>query len=88
MVVMEQPLKNVYPEIDVVTTPDGKPVAMVHVNNFTSEINAWSNLFFELLQSMGATIGKGELFDFLFKILCFVKIFIKIFYCFYHNNYA
>ena len=70
MVVMEQPLQNVYPEIDVVTTPDGKPVAMVHVNNFTSEINAWSNLFFELLQSMGATIGKGELFDFLFKISC------------------
>ena len=68
MVVMEQPLKNVYPEIDVVTTPDGKPVAMVHVNNFTSEINAWSNLFFELLQSMGVSMEKGELFDFLFKI--------------------
>lgn len=70
MVVMQQPLKNVYPEIDMVTTPDGKPVAMVHVNNFTSEINAWSNVFFELLQRMGVTMEKGELFDFLFKISC------------------
>lgn len=41
MVVLERPLSQVYPEIDMVTTPDGKPVAMVHCNNCTSEINAW-----------------------------------------------
>ena len=41
MVVLERPLRRVYPEIDLVTTPDGAPVAMVHCNNCTSDLNAW-----------------------------------------------
>ena len=53
MVVMEKSLKNVYSEIDVVTTPSGKPVAMVHVNNFTSEINVWTKLFGEVAELAG-----------------------------------
>ncbi len=41
MVVLEKPLSKVYPEIDMVTTPDGAAVAMVHCNNCTSDLNAW-----------------------------------------------
>ena len=41
MVVLEHPLKNIYPEIDVVATPAGAPTAMVHCNNCTNDINAW-----------------------------------------------
>lgn len=67
MVVMEKQLSKVYPEIDVVTTPAGKPVAMVHVNNFTSEINAWANLFAEVITLSGGEIDKGDLFEKLFK---------------------
>ena len=44
MVVLEKPLSKVYPEIDMVTTPTGKPVAMVHCNNCTSDINAWAGM--------------------------------------------
>ena len=44
MAVLEKPLVSYYKEIDVVTTPHGAPVAMVHVNNFTSEMNAWASL--------------------------------------------
>ncbi|MBQ7139450.1 MAG: ATPase, partial [Clostridia bacterium] len=42
MIVLEKMLSKVYPEIDMVTTPTGKPVAMVHCNNCTSDINAWA----------------------------------------------
>ena len=45
MIVLEKALSRVYPEIDMVTTPDGRPVAMVHCNNCTNEINAWARLF-------------------------------------------
>jgi sugar (pentulose or hexulose) kinase len=45
MIVLEQSLSKVYPEIDIVTTPAGKPVAMVHCNNGTSDIDAWIKLF-------------------------------------------
>ena len=44
MVVLEKPLFKVYPEIDMVTTPTGRPVAMVHCNNCTIDINAWAML--------------------------------------------
>ncbi len=67
MAVMKKPLENVYREIDVVTTPSGSPVAMVHVNNFTSEINAWTGVFEEVVKLCGGSISKGELFDRLFK---------------------
>ena len=45
MIVLEKPLSKVYPEIDMVTTPSCKPVAMVHSNNCTSDLNAWVELF-------------------------------------------
>ncbi len=68
MLVLEKSLKKVYPEIDVVTTPTGKPVAMVHVNNCTSEINAWVDIFAEVIRLSGGVISKGELFDKLFNV--------------------
>ncbi len=66
MAVLEKPLKTYYKEIDIVTTPHASPVAMVHVNNFASEITAWANLFEELLTACGADIGRGRLFDLLY----------------------
>ena len=47
MIVLKEALKNVYEEIDIVTTPDGAPVAMVHCNNCTNELNAWANMLSE-----------------------------------------
>ena len=44
MVVLDSPMKGYYPEIDVVTTPSGSEVALVHCNNCTNEINAWAPL--------------------------------------------
>ena len=67
MIVMDKQLSKVYPEIDVVTTPTGKPVAMVHVNNFTSEINAWTRLFEEVAELTGGKLDRGELFGRLFR---------------------
>ena len=66
MIVTEKPL-GVHREIDMVTTPDGLPVAMVHCNNCTSDINAWVNLFSEFASLMGFELSKGELFTRLFK---------------------
>ena len=54
MMVLEKPLSKRYPEIDMVTTPDGAPVAMIHCNNCTNELNAWASLFGELLTAAGA----------------------------------
>lgn len=44
MVVLEKPLSRAYPEIDMVATPSGRPVAMVHCNNCTSDLNAWAGM--------------------------------------------
>lgn len=64
MVVLDKDLKKTYPGlIDIVTTPDGIPVAMVHCNNCTGENNYWINLFDEVVQTMGFSSSKGELFD-------------------------
>ncbi|MBP5308343.1 MAG: ATPase [Clostridia bacterium] len=68
MIVLDRPLKNLHTEIDVVTTPAGLPVAMVHANNCTSEINAWIRLFDEVITLFGGEVAKGELYDKLFKI--------------------
>lgn len=67
MVVMEKELSKVYPEIDLVTTPSGKPVAMVHCNNCTSDLNAWVNLFGEFAESFGIPADKNQLFSVLYK---------------------
>ena len=66
MIVTEKPL-GVHREIDMVTTPAGAPVAMVHCNNCTSDINAWVNLFSEFADEIGAPRNKGELFTLLFR---------------------
>ena len=63
MAVLEHPLAGVYREIDMVTTPTGAPVAMIHVNNFTAEINAWAALFAEVVTLGGGQIEQSELFD-------------------------
>ena len=68
MVVLEKPLSKVNTSIDVVATPTGSTVAMVHANNFTSEINAWASLFEEVISLAGASIKKGQLFDLLYEI--------------------
>ena len=54
MIVLEKPLSKVYQELDMVTTPSGKPVAMAHVNNCTSDLNYWVNIFREVLDLAGA----------------------------------
>ncbi len=67
MIVLEKMLSKLYREIDMVTTPDGAPVAMVHCNNCTSDINAWTYLFKEVLDLCGAECSMGDLFTALFK---------------------
>jgi len=68
MVVLEKELSKVYPEIDLVTTPDGAPVGMVHCNNCTSDINAWVKLFAEVGETMGVSFDMGELFTKMYGI--------------------
>lgn len=67
MVVLEKPLSRVYPEIDMVTTPDGAPVAMVHCNNCTTDLNAWVELFREVARLTGGSDDPGMLFTRLFE---------------------
>ena len=67
MIVLEKALSKVYPEIDMVTTPTGKPVAMVHSNNCTSDLNAWIDLFYEFTQLMGVEVSQTRLFEMLYQ---------------------
>jgi sugar (pentulose or hexulose) kinase len=67
MVVLEKPLHEVYTEIDLVATPSGAPVAMVHCNNCTSEMNAWVSLFREFAGLTGTKVDTGALFTMLYK---------------------
>lgn len=67
MIVLEKPLSKVHPEIDMVTTPTGKPVAMVHSNNCTSDLNAWVDLFGEFTDALGVEISQSELFEMLYQ---------------------
>lgn len=67
MVVLEKPLSKVYPEIDLVTTPTGNLVAMVHCNNCTSDLNAWVNLFKEFAEAMGMKVDMNQLFGTLYR---------------------
>ncbi len=62
MIVLEHKLKELYREIDMVTTPTGFPVAMSHANNGTSDLNAWVGLFKEFCDLMGVKADMGELF--------------------------
>ena len=67
MVVLEKELSKVYPIIDLVTTPSGKLVGMVHCNNCTSDINAWVGLLDEFADAIGAPQDKGKLYELLFR---------------------
>jgi sugar (pentulose or hexulose) kinase len=67
MIVLEKTLSKLYPEIDMVTTPTGKPVAMVHCNTCTSDLNAWISLFQEFTNVLGVEVGQSKLFEMLYQ---------------------
>ena len=67
MVVLEKPLEHIYEEIDMVTTPTGKPVAMVHCNNCTNDSNAWVSVLKETANLFGAEPGNGEVYTKLYQ---------------------
>ncbi len=67
MQVLEKPMKGFYPEIDVVSTPDGKPVAMAHSNTCTSDIDAWIHLFADAFTAMGFDFDISKLYATMFK---------------------
>lgn len=67
MVVLEKPLSRVYPELDMVTTPAGAPVAMVHCNTCTSDLDAWVSVFAQLLERAGTKLAKPQLYDMLYN---------------------
>lgn len=67
MIVLEKKLSKVYPEIDIVTTPEGNSVAMVHCNNCTSDLNSWMNLFKEVLDTFGVNVDMGQIFGSLYN---------------------
>ena len=67
MIVLEKTLSRVYPEIDMVRTPTGKPVAMVHSNNCTSDLNAWVGLFQEFTRALGVEMSESSLYEMLYK---------------------
>lgn len=67
MIVLDHALSKLYPEIDMVTTPSGKPVAMVHSNNCTSDLNAWVELFHEFTQVLGVEVNQTKLYETLYE---------------------
>lgn len=67
MIVMEKELSKLYPEIDLVTTPTGNLVSMVHCNNCTSDLNAWVNIFKEFEEALGIPVDMNKLFSVLYN---------------------
>lgn len=67
MIVLEKELSKPYEAIDMVTTPDGSLVAMVHCNNCTSDLNAWVGLFREALELMGTKVDMDDLYGKLYN---------------------
>ena len=68
MVVLEHELSRVHRELDLVTTPAGDLVAMVHCNNGASELNAWVGLFAEFAQALGVAADHSAIFETLFTV--------------------
>jgi len=68
MIVLEKPLSRSYPEIDIVATPSGKPVAMVHCTNCTSDINAWAETYHEFLKSFGMETSIYKIYDKMYEL--------------------
>ena len=67
MVVLEKELNQVHKELDIVTTPAGDEVAMVHCNNCTSDLNAWVGLFREFAESFGIEADMDKLYATLYN---------------------
>lgn len=67
MIVLEKDLSRPYEVIDIVITPDGNPVAMVHCNNCTSDLNAWVNLFKEYQELMGMPVDMNQVYEKLYN---------------------
>ena len=63
MIVLERPLRTMVEQIDLVATPSGAPVAMVHSNNCTSDLNAWVEVFGQFAAAIGAPVERGRLFE-------------------------
>lgn len=67
MAVLEKPLSKVYPEADMVTTPSGEPVAMIHCNNFLGDIDAWVKLLGDAAKALGAEFDTDKIYGTLYK---------------------
>lgn len=67
MIVLDKLLSKVYEEIDMVTTPTGKPVAMVHCNNCCTDLDYWVNLFIEFSRLSGSELTKPQIYDMLYN---------------------
>jgi len=67
MIVLDKPLSRVYTEVDIVATPEGKPVAMVHCNNCSSDLDVWIKLFGEFADLCGVNADKTFLYNTLYK---------------------
>lgn len=67
MIVLEKALSRLYTAIDMVTTPTGKPVAMVHCNSCTSDLNAWVSLLQDFARTMGLDVDTNTLYTTLFN---------------------
>jgi sugar (pentulose or hexulose) kinase len=68
MVVLEKQLSKVYEEIDMVTTPTGKPVAMVHCNNCCTDLDYWVNIFAEFAKQANSNLTKPQIYDLLYNV--------------------
>lgn len=67
MLTLEKPLDGCYPQIDLTTTPDGAPVAMVHCNNCCAELDSWVKIFEEFAQLNGTPADKSKLYEMLYR---------------------
>ncbi|MFP3464154.1 xylulokinase [Leifsonia sp. SIMBA_070] len=67
MVVLEHPLRSVHHELDLVTTPAGDLVAMVHCNNGASELAGWAGLFRRFAEAAGAPLSTDDVYETLFR---------------------
>ncbi len=63
MIVLDHMLSKTYPEIDLVTTPTGQAVAMVHCNTCTSDLDAWVDLFYQVAVTSGSVLNKSQMYD-------------------------
>lgn len=67
MIVLEKPLSRLYEKIDMVTTPTGKPVAMVHCNNCCTDLDYWVKLFIQFNEIAGGKLTKPQIYDLLYN---------------------